>query len=149
MSTAPLSGLLDVVLPDPSCAAVIDAAGAAARELEGPPAARPIAVAALAADAGAGRPVLVITATGREADELAANVGDLIGRDAVASFPSWETLPHEKLSPRADTIGNRLAVLRRLAHPEEHPAGPLRVVTATVRSLIQPMAPNLGELAPV
>src|SRR5206468_11396065 len=35
------------------------------------------------------------------------------------------------------------------AHPGEHPAGPLRVVTATVRSLIQPMAPNLGELAPV
>ncbi|MGH3622575.1 MAG: transcription-repair coupling factor, partial [Sciscionella sp.] len=64
----------------------------------------------------------------------------------VAVFPSWETLPHEKLSPRADTVGARLAVLHRLAHPGDEP---LRVVVATVRSLIQPMAPGLGELSPV
>jgi transcription-repair coupling factor (superfamily II helicase) len=38
-------------------------------------------------------------------------------------------------------------VLRRLAHPEED--GPLSVVVATVRSLVQPMAPALGELEPV
>ena len=64
-------------------------------------------------------------------------------------FPSWETLPHERLSPRADTVGKRLATLRRLAHPEEHPAGAPRIVVATIRSLIQPMAPDLGEMAPV
>ena len=41
------------------------------------------------------------------------------------------------------------AVLRRLAHPEEHAEGPIRVLVTTVRSLIQPIAPGLGELAPV
>ena len=46
-------------------------------------------------------------------------------------FPSWETLPHERLSPRADTVGQRLEVLRRLAHPEEHPAGRVKVIVAT------------------
>jgi len=56
-------------------------------------------------------------------------------------------LPHERLSPRADTAGRRLAVLRRLAHPEED--GELKIVVATVRSLIQPMVAGLGEIAPV
>jgi transcription-repair coupling factor (superfamily II helicase) len=137
-----LSGLLDALLPDPSLAAVLERVGAPALEVEGAPAARPIVVAGLATKS----PVLVVTATGREADDLTAAVADLLGEDAVANFPSWETLPHERLSPRADTVGKRLEILRRLAHPN---GSPIRVVVATVRSLIQPMAPNLGELAPV
>ena len=142
----PLSGLLDAVLPDPACVKILEAAGTPALEIEGPIAARPFVVAALAARQGADRPVLVVTATGREADDLEAVLGDLLGPETVASLPSWETLPHERLSPRADTVGRRLAVLRRIAHPGEVP---LRVVVATVRSLIQPMAPGLGQLDPV
>ncbi|MBV9292577.1 MAG: transcription-repair coupling factor, partial [Frankiales bacterium] len=70
---------------------------------------------------------------------------------AVADYPAWETLPHERLSPRADTIGRRLAVLRRLRHPDpvDPAAGPLQVVVAPVRSLLQPQVPDLGELRPV
>jgi transcription-repair coupling factor (superfamily II helicase) len=145
----PLSGLLTTVLSDKALRALVDAAGEPSLELEGPPAARPLVTAALAAAQGADRPVLVVTATGREADELTSELCDLIGPDAVVHFPSWETLPHERLSPRADTVGARLQILRRLAHPREHPAGALKVVVTTVRSLIQPMAPGLGELAPV
>ncbi|MFC0433662.1 transcription-repair coupling factor [Kutzneria buriramensis] len=140
-----LSGLLTAVLADKSLREALAAVDAPRLELEGPPAGRPLLVAALATE----RPVLAITATGRESEELAAIAADLLGNDAVELFPSWETLPHERLSPRADTVGRRLEVLRRLAHPEEHPAGQLKVVVATVRSLIQPMAPQLGELAPV
>ncbi|MBC6450289.1 transcription-repair coupling factor [Actinokineospora xionganensis] len=143
MSKAPLHPLLESLLP--VAADIVEAAGAPTLDLAGPVAARPLVVAALAE--GADRPVLAVTATGREADDLVAVLGDLIGHDVVADFPSWETLPHERLSPRADTVGRRLAVLRRLAHPEE--GGPIKVVVATVRSLIQPMAPGLGELAPV
>ncbi|MFQ6272830.1 transcription-repair coupling factor [Kutzneria viridogrisea] len=144
-----MSGLLASVLAEKSLREAVAAVGTPRLELEGPPAGRPLLVAGLAAEQGGGRPVLAITATGREADELGAVVADLLGPDAVTTFPSWETLPHERLSPRADTVGRRLEVLRRLAHPEEHPAGALKVVVATVRSLIQPMAPGLGELAPV
>ncbi|MBB5891793.1 transcription-repair coupling factor [Kutzneria kofuensis] len=140
-----LSGLLTAVLADKSLREALAAVDTPRLELEGPPAGRPLLVSALATE----RPVLAITATGREADELGAIAADLLGNDAVELFPSWETLPHERLSPRADTVGRRLEVLRRLAHPEEHPAGQLKVVVATVRSLIQPMAPSLGELAPV
>ncbi len=141
---APLSGLLAAVLPDPALRELVDRAGTPGLGLEGPVAARPLAVAALAQ---AGHPVLAVTATGREAAELVAELGDLLGTDVVAELPSWETLPHERLSPRADTVGKRLAVLRRLAHPEEQ--GPLQVVVATVRSLIQPMVRGLGEITPV
>ena len=37
-------------------------------------------------------------------------------------MPAWETLPHERLSPRSDTIGRRLQVLRAITGPaEEYP----------------------------
>ena len=143
-SSAHLSGLLEALRPDPALQELASRAGTPALELQGPGATRPLAVATLA---GAGHPVLAVTATGREAGELAAQLGDLLGTAAVAELPSWETLPHERLSPRADTVGRRLAVLRRLAHPDE--SEPVRVVVATVRSLIQPMVRGLGEIAPV
>ena len=92
-----------------------------------------------------------MTATAREAEELAAALGSLLGEDQVGYFPAWETLPHERLSPRSDTSGQRLAVLRRLAHPDPSDvrSGPLHVVTTPVRSLLQPMVSGLGELTPV
>jgi transcription-repair coupling factor (superfamily II helicase) len=95
--------------------------------------------------------VLAVTATDREAGELRAELADVLGAGVVAELPSWETLPHERLSPRADTVGRRLAVLRRLAHPEEGPAdaGRLQVVVTSVRSLIQPMLADLGDITPV
>ncbi len=46
-------------------------------------------------------------------------------------------------------MGRRIAILRRLAHPELDPRGRLLVVTAATRSLIQPLVPGLGDLEPV
>jgi len=60
---------------------------------------------------------LILTTTGRAADELASELSAYIPAEGIAVFPSWETLPHERLSPSADTVGKRMAVLRRLAHP--------------------------------
>src|SRR5699024_6737100 len=95
--------------------------------------------------------VLAVTATARDGEELGGDLADLVGADQVASYPAWETLPHERLSPRSDTVGRRLAVLRRLAHPgpEPGPTGPVRVVVAPVRSVLQPQVKGLAELVPV
>jgi transcription-repair coupling factor (superfamily II helicase) len=144
----PLTGLLDVVLRDPSLKQVVEA-GTAALDLTAPSGLRPFVVAALAGKAG--RTVLAVTATGREAEELEAALGSLHDPHRVALYPSWETLPHERLSPRADTVGRRLAVLRRLAHPStDDPAtGPIDIVVAPVRSLLQPQVKGLGDLEPV
>ena len=146
-TSAHLSGLLEAVLPEPSLRELLARAASPELELQGPAATRPLVVAALAR---AGHPVLAVTATDREAGELSAELADVLGAGVIAELPSWETLPHERLSPRADTVGRRLAVLRRLAHPEEDAAGaPVQVVVTGVRSLIQPMLAGLGEIAPV
>ncbi|SCL27704.1 transcription-repair coupling factor [Micromonospora nigra] len=159
-----LIGLFAAALADPGLARARDLARSGAAQVDGldltaPPALRPFAVAAVAADpgdaagGGAGRPVLAVTATTREADDLAAALGSLLPPGQVAVFPSWETLPHERLSPRSDTVGRRLAVLRRLAHPDSADShgrtGRLRVVVAPVRSVLQPQLKGLGDLEPV
>src|SRR5690242_18901152 len=70
--------------------------------------ARALLVAALAQQGRVDRPILLVTATTREADDLAETLGCFLPADRVATFPSWETLPHERLSPRSDTVGRRL-----------------------------------------
>jgi transcription-repair coupling factor (superfamily II helicase) len=147
-----LHGLLDAVVHDPALAEAVRSAADGNRahvDLVGPPAARPFVVAGLARDAG--RPVLAVTATGREAEDLTAALRSLLDEDSVVEYPAWETLPHERLSPRSDTVGRRLAVLRRLAHPrkDDPAAGPVRVVVAPVRAVLQPQVKGLGELEPV
>ncbi|MDX3238026.1 transcription-repair coupling factor [Streptomyces sp. ME03-5709C] len=147
-----LNGLLDVVVDDPALAEAVRGAVDGNRshvDLVGPPAARPVALAALAARTG--RTLLAVTATGREAEDLAAALRSLLPEDSVVEYPAWETLPHERLSPRSDTVGRRLAVLRRLAHPsaDDPTAGPVRVVVAPIRSVLQPQVKGLGDLVPV
>jgi transcription-repair coupling factor (superfamily II helicase) len=147
-----LNGLLDVVVGDPALNEAVEAAREGNRahvDLVGPPAARAFAIGALAARTG--RTVLAVTATGREAEDLAAALQSLLPSDSVVEYPAWETLPHERLSPRSDTVGRRLAVLRRLAHPsaDDPTAGPVKVVVAPIRSVLQPQVKGLGDLVPV
>ncbi len=151
-----LIGLLADVSKDPALHNAIEAARGGPDphlDLVAPAALRPFMVGALAADApvGAQRPVLAVTATEREASDLADALGSLLPANSVALFPAWETLPHERLSPRSDTVGQRLAVLRRLAHPDPSDplTAPLRVVVAPVRSVLQPLVAGLGDLEPV
>src|SRR5690606_36876200 len=147
-------GLLQAALDDPALARARDLAaeggpGPQQVDLTGPPAVRPFVAAALAAPTdrgGAGRSVLAVTATTKEAEELAAALAELLPEDTAAVYPAWETLPRERLSPRSDTVGRRLAVLRRLAHPQGRP---LSVVTAPVRAVLQPQHAGLGDLEPV
>ncbi len=145
-----LTALADAVLADPTMVeAMEDAAsgGLPAFDLTGPEALRPFVVAGLVR---AGRTVLAVTPTGREAEDLVAQLADLVDPALVGYFPSWETLPHERLSPRSDTVGQRLAVLRRLVHPgQDEATGPVRVVVAPVRSVLQPQVKGLGELEPL
>ncbi|WP_067710584.1 transcription-repair coupling factor [Nocardia yamanashiensis] len=141
----PLAGLAAVAGADAALQQVRDLIGRDSAMLVAPSAVRPFVAATIAGE----RPLVVVTATGREADDLAAELAEILG-DSVALFPSWETLPHERLSPGADTVGKRMQVLRRLAHPDEGIYGaPLRVIVTTVRSLMQPMAHGLGDIEPV
>ncbi|MQA80475.1 MAG: transcription-repair coupling factor [Streptosporangiales bacterium] len=144
-----LQGLLDVVATDHAVAGAVTSARAGDRpthDLTAPSALRPFVVAAVAQRAP--RTVLAVTATGREAEDLAVALRSLLDPASVVEFAAWETLPHERLSPRSDTVGQRLATLRRLRHPGRD-GGAVSVVVAPVRSLLQPLVPGLGDLEPV
>jgi transcription-repair coupling factor (superfamily II helicase) len=143
----PIAGLVELALTAPTLQQLIESSSGVPAELSlvGPASARLFVASALAQQGS----LLVVTATGREADDLAAELSGVFG-SAVAVFPSWETLPHERLSPGVDTVGTRLMVLRRLAYPDDTRLGPpLRVVVTAARSLLQPMAPRLGHQEPV
>ena len=88
-SPAPLSGVLDTVASDPKLVGFLTHVGESRLHVQGPDAAWPFAVATLARKA----PVLVVTATGRQAEDLTAELTAMLG-DVVALMPSWETLPH-------------------------------------------------------
>ncbi|MEX0913569.1 MAG: transcription-repair coupling factor, partial [Demequina sp.] len=129
----------------------IDLPAIPAGHLVAPTAAAP-ALVALAAQ-GASAPTVVVTATGADAETFAQALGSFMDTERVAVFPAWETLPHERLSPRSDTVARRLATLRRVVHPqrveEETSLPPLSVVVAPVRALLQPMVAGLADLEPV
>ncbi|WP_191280153.1 transcription-repair coupling factor [Nocardioides flavus (ex Wang et al. 2016)] len=146
--SSPLAAVARRVVSAPTLGgALADVATRNALDLTGPAAVRPFVVHGLVER---GRTVLAVTATSREAEDLVEELGDLVDPDTVAYYPSWETLPHERLSPRSDTVGRRLAVLRRLRHPGTDAAnGPLKVVVAPIRSLLQPQVPGLADIEPV
>jgi transcription-repair coupling factor (superfamily II helicase) len=108
----------------------------------------PLIAAALERRRAAGRPpvALVVTPTGRRAEAIGPALEALVPDARVLHFPAWETLPHERLSPSAETVGTRLEVLAEIAAWRGE--APL-IVTASVRAAIQPLAPGLTETPPI
>ena len=108
---------------------------------------------ALAAATAQRVPVVVIVPSGRESQEAVEAIRSWYDGDPqdIAELEAWETLPHERLSPRADTVASRMAVFRRLTHPEPGNSlfGPIKVLVMPVRSLIQPVVAGLGDVEPL
>ena len=140
--------------------------GAADGTVAVPEAAQAVVAAALAAFTER-TPLLVVTATGLDAERLGDDLACLIapegdqaeGPDAgavvgalagpVTVLPAWETLPFERVSPETETMGRRLAVLHALtATPDPELPPPPRVIVAPVRALLQRLGPLEGT-APV
>jgi transcription-repair coupling factor (superfamily II helicase) len=92
--------------------------------------------------------LLAITATSREAEQYASDLAAFLPDATIAEFPAWETLPHERLSPSADTTGRRLAAMRKLADWRDDPAHPF-VLFASVRAALQPLLPGLDSAVTV
>jgi len=123
-------------------APLLPAADAPGAVLSVPDAARPYVVAALA-HLGSGRPVVAVTPTQADAEHLAHDVAAFLGHDAVATFPAWETLPFERVSPAVETMGRRLEAVWRLRHD------PPKVLVAAVRALVQRLGPHVEDAEPV
>ena len=107
-----------------------------------PDAARALVLSAIS-DASERTPVLVATSSQAEAERLASDAATVLGSDAVALFPAWETLPFERVSPGVETMGRRLEVLHRLQSDN-----PPTMVVTSARALVQRLDPN-AAIAPV
>jgi transcription-repair coupling factor (superfamily II helicase) len=147
-----LSGLLTCLGGDAGFEAVRDlAAAGTGTTVEAPSSLHPLLVAHLTAHRAGSSPVVVVTATGREAEDTASALADLLPDSRVAVFPSWETLPHERLSPSSDTVGRRVAIMRRLAHADDTDplTPPIDVLVTSVRAFLQPVVSTIADVAPV
>ena len=78
-------------------------------------------------------PLVVVTASSRRATELKDELETYLGVGGILELPPWETLPHEKLSPKNDTVAARIKVLNCLESAQ--------IIVTSVRALIQPIAP--------
>ncbi len=143
-----VSGIVRVVETDESFASVREAAASDAvlSLVDGLDA--PALATMLGRRRAAGRPpvLLAVTPTGHRADALADAMRTLVPDAVVLTFPAWETLPHERLSPSAETVGKRLQVLRDVAAWDQ--TNPL-IVTASVRAALQPIAADLADTHPI
>lgn len=140
MSNSPaiLAGLLKVAASDPKLKGLANNVGQDKLHITGIDQARPWAIGTLAHHA----PVLVVTATGREAEDLTAELAAMLGQK-VGYFPAWETLPHERLSPGADIIGKRAQILHQLEQ------GRLDVVVTAARGYSQPLLEKVMGREPI
>ena len=113
-------------------------------------------IAGLIQRRGGPQVVLAITATGRESESLRDALACYSGDVDIVEFPAWETLPHERLSPSAETVGKRIDALRKLKAwstplPEalEGRVRKTLIIVASVRAALQPLADNLTDLDPI
>lgn len=103
-------------------------------------------LAGILAQAGS-TPLVLITANGRQAEDAVRTIRAWHPTLRVGYFPSWETLPHERLSPSLDTMGQRIAVIDRLVHGDERDPLrlPLDIVVMSIRAYAQPIARDIVD----
>ena len=81
-------------------------------------------------------PILIVTTSTRAANELTEELITYEGSNCVINFPAWETLPHERLSPKSDTVTARFKALNNIKNSET------KFVVCSIRALLQPIIAN-------
>ena len=135
-----LRSLPQLLRNDPTLAAL---AGRGAAVLAVPEPARAFTVAGLA-HLSDRHPLVVAMPTATDAERLAHDLRTFLGDEQVDSFPAWETLPFERVSPSVETMGRRLRTMWRLRNPGRAP----RVLVAPVKALVQRLGPHVEEAEP-
>ena len=130
-----MRGLLPALSHSKDISEAISATGT----LVAPPSMYPFLIALRAQE----RPLIVVTSSSRASEDLATELRTL--HENVFEFPAWETLPHERLSPRSDTVAKRIHVLyeiekQRRAGISSHP-----IIVTPSRGLIHRFIADLAK----
>lgn len=101
-----------------------------------------------------------LATSGRQAEKMVAELRAYSKK--VLEFPSWETLPHERLSPGVDTQARRVATLhalktltpkhggKRVSEPKNTAdVSGMTHLVVPVRALLQPVNARLGDTEPI
>src|SRR5207245_9817931 len=90
-------------------------------------------------------PIVVAVPSAADGERLSHDLRAFLGADGVDTFPAWETLPFERVSPSIESMGRRLRTMWRLRSAERMP----RVLVAPIRALLQRLGPHVEEAAPI
>ena len=88
------------------------------------------------------KPMLVITASSRAAEDLAKEIREC--HADTLEFPAWETLPHERLSPSSDTVAKRISTLQALQQKDRN-----WIVVAPIRAVIHKFNSQIVNTKPI
>ncbi|MEY4101033.1 MAG: transcription-repair coupling factor, partial [Actinomycetota bacterium] len=88
------------------------------------------------------KPLLVITASSKAAEDLAKEIREC--HPDTLEFPAWETLPHERLSPSSDTVAKRISTLQSLQDKSRN-----WVVIAPIRAVIHRFNSQIINTKPI
>lgn len=94
-------------------------------------------------------PLLVITTSGRQVEELASSLSELVGELQVIDYPAWETLPHERLSPSPETVGKRIRALHQIAQLKNKRSKTPVVILMSIRAALQPLIAGIMDYQPL
>jgi transcription-repair coupling factor (superfamily II helicase) len=108
------------------------------RDLVAPPSSYPYLISLRALR----KPLLVITASSKSAEDLAKEIREC--HADTLEFPAWETLPHERLSPSSDTVAKRITTLQALKDNSRN-----WVVVAPIRAVIHKFNSQIINTKPI
>ena len=88
-----------------------------------------------------GRDILVVLRDGERAQRLEDALGFFAPETSVVSFPAWDCLPYDRVSPHPATAGQRLAVLGDLCERQKDGRNDSVVMLTTAGGLLQRVPP--------
>ena len=143
MTSPPLAPLLPAVASEPALSALLSSEDATVAVAD---AARAYVLGGVAS-LSSSSVIVVATPTAAEAERLFHDLQCFLDEEHLGYFPSWETLPFERVSPSVETMGRRLEALWRVAQSRASPGATLLV--SPVKALVQRLAARPQEAAPI
>jgi transcription-repair coupling factor (superfamily II helicase) len=114
--------------------------------IAGAPAGHDMRVLAEIAARAPGKPLIHVALDDMRAAVIADALGFFAPHCEVITFPGWDCLPYDRISPHADIVSERIAALSRLRHPFKRPAIILATVNAAVQKTLPPEALEQASL---